>query len=89
MCGGDRIEVDQANTDSGSKSPAQEVFDIVICTLSTNGVAIVLDQSIEDSIDVGSPNLAKLHVRDEIFDDVVVSPKMGTGNQNSQAGVRS
>src|ERR1700675_4702601 len=69
----DRIKVDQSCTDSRPKRSAQEVFDVVVSTLSTDGVAIVFDQGVEDSVDVRSSNLAKLDVRDEVLDDVVVS----------------
>src|SRR6266404_4133890 len=65
------IEVDQPCTDSRPKSSTQEVFDVVVSTLSTDGVAVVFDQSIKDSIDIWRADLAKLHVGDEVRDDVV------------------
>src|SRR5712664_808991 len=70
---GHRIEVDQSCTDSRAKRSAQEIFDVVVGTLSTDGVAVVFDQSIKDSIDIRRADLAKLHVWDEIFDDVVIA----------------
>src|SRR6266481_2635046 len=69
---GHRIEVDQPCTDSRPKSSAQKILDVVVSTLSTDGIAVVFDQGIENSIDVRSPNLAKLHVGDEVRDDVVI-----------------
>src|SRR6266566_1580318 len=73
MRGGDRIEVDQASTDSRPEGPAQEVLNVVVSALRTNGVTIILDQSVEDSVDVGGSHLAQLHLRDELLDDVVIA----------------
>ena len=73
MRGCDRIEVDQASADRTTERSAQEMFDVVVGALSADGVSIVFDKLVEDSVDVGSPNLLKLHFRNEVLDDVVIA----------------
>src|SRR5258708_22701991 len=67
-----RIEVNQSCSESRRKSSTQEIFDVVVGGLSTDSVAVVFDQSIKDSIDIWRADLAKLHVGDEVRDDVII-----------------
>src|SRR6266853_6056373 len=69
----DWIKIQHASTNSGSKCAAEEVLGPVRRGLRTNGVAIVFDQRIENSVDVGGSHLPKLHVGDEVFDEVIIA----------------
>src|SRR5882762_7231685 len=69
----DRIKIQQASTNSGTECAAEEVLGPVIGGLRTNGVAIVFDQPIKDSVNVGGSHLSKLHVGNEVFDEVVIA----------------
>src|SRR6266566_4581405 len=69
----DRIKIQQASTNSGTECAAKEVLGSVIRGLRTNGVAIVFDQRIKDSVNVGGSHLPKLQVGDEVLDEVVIA----------------
>src|SRR6266481_7857712 len=70
----DRIKIQQASANSGTECAAEEVLGLVVSRLWANGVAIVFDQRIENSVDVGGSHLSKLHVGDEVIDESVIAP---------------
>src|SRR6266481_7199173 len=74
VCRRDWVEVQQASANSGTECAAEEVLGPVVSRLWANGVAIVFNQSIENSIDVGGSHLSKLHVGDEVLDESVIAP---------------
>src|SRR5882762_340932 len=69
----DRIKIQQASADSGTECAAKKILGSVIGGLWANGVAIVLNQRIKDSVNVGGSHLPKLHVGDEVHDEVVIA----------------
>src|ERR1051326_3879042 len=68
-----RIEVNQPCTDRRPERSTEEVLNVVVSALSTDGVAVILDQRVKDSIDVRRADLTKLHLRDEFLNDVVIA----------------